>query len=90
MIYVALKPLTVEGKRRLPGELVPEAATWRRTRDALIRRGALAEMEEATALVFAANMRAKEPESGSDFRQAPRVDPAPVASSSGKRRRRSS
>lgn len=31
MTYVALKPLRVGGERRAPGELVPEAASWRRT-----------------------------------------------------------
>lgn len=30
MTYVALKPLRVGGKRREPGELVPEAADWPR------------------------------------------------------------
>ena len=30
MTYIALKPLRVGGKRRNPGELVPEAADWPR------------------------------------------------------------
>lgn len=41
MTYVALKPLRVGGKRREPGQLVPEAADWPR-RSAWVDQGKIA------------------------------------------------
>lgn len=46
MTYVALKPLRIGGKRRETGELVPEAATWKRV-DAWINQGRIAPVAKA-------------------------------------------
>lgn len=46
LTYIALKPLKVNGERRMPGEFVPEAKLWRNVHN-YISSGHLAPVKES-------------------------------------------
>lgn len=73
MTYVALKPLRVGGKRREPGQLVPEAADWPR-RSAWIDQGKITPVPKTTV---DANELAAAENAYAELLEAKRVREAP-------------